>query len=204
LKTVEMTWDPVSHRVTRVSEADIIFVFGPGVGDHSAIRQRGLKVGFRIRRAYGSAQMAFTTGATTSGGLPPPPAAQYVALTPDPTVTQELVSIFGVDSCPFFIWPWLWPWPWPWSWPTEEWIGFRIAANTIPPPTSPAANDRLFFRIVLNRFDTTHVKDCDIVPVVAGLGDVPLQQHYALGVSIYSRGPAAGGPVFDSEVLGNS
>jgi hypothetical protein len=194
IKTIEMTYDAGSHHVTRVSEAGIIFQFGAGVGDHSAIRQRGLKLGFRIRRAHVSAQMAFTTGATTSGGQPAPPAAQYVPLTQDPQVTQELISIFGTDSCRFLFW----------SWPTEQWIGFNIAASSIPAPVSPAAADRLFFRIVLGRLDTSHVKDCDLVPVVAGFGDVPLQQHYALGLSVYSKGPAAGGPVFDTQMLGNS
>lgn len=194
IKTIEMTYDAMSHRVTRVSEAGIIFQFGPGVGDHSAIRQRGLKLGFRIRRAHGSAQMAFTTGATTSGGQPAPPAAQYVPLSESPQVTQELISIFGSDSCRFLFW----------SWPTERWIGFNIAATSIPAPVNPQSADRLFFRIGLGRLDTSHVKDCELVPVVAGFGDIPLQQHYALGLSVYSRGPAAGGPMFDTQVLGNS
>jgi hypothetical protein len=194
IKTVDMTYDASTHRVTRVSEAGIIFQFGPGVGDHSQIRQHGLKIGFRIRRAHGSAEMAFTTGAATSASQPPPPAAQYVSFSENAAATQELRSIFGVDTCSFFFF----------TREMERWIGFNIPAGSIPPPVSPASADRLFFKITLRRLDTSHVKDCDVVPVVATFGNIPFQQHYALGVSFYTRGPVAGAPTFDAQVLGNS
>ena len=194
IKTVDMTYDASTHRVTRVSEAGIIIVFGPNVADHSKIRQDGLKIGFRIRSTHGSAQVAFTTGAATSNTQPPPPPAQYTVLSEDPATTQELYSIFGVDTCRFLFW----------TRKTERWIGFNIATSQIPPPVSPASADRLFFRITLRRLDTSHVKDCDVVPVVAGFGTDPLQQHYALGVSFYTRGPGASAPTFDAQVLGNS
>jgi hypothetical protein len=193
-KTVDMTYDTSSHSVTRVSEASMIVQFGPGVFGHDTIRQRNLKLGVRIRRAHISAQLAVTTGSVTSPTQPPPPAGQYLPQTEDPLVTQELVALFGVDSCRFLFW----------SRPTERWIGFTIAGNTLPIAVSPAANDRLFFRIVLGRLDTSHVKDCELVPVIAGFGNAPLQQHYALGLSVYSRGVAAGAPTFDAQVLGNA
>jgi hypothetical protein len=193
IKTIQMAHDTSSGRVTRVSEAGIVFQFGSGVGDHSAIRLRGLKLGFRIRRAHTSADVAFTTGAaTTAPAQTGPPPAQYMSLTEDTQVTQELRTVFGTDRCRL-----LW-----FSWPTERWIGFSISGNSIPPAVTPASSDRLFFRIVLGHFSTIHQRECDVLPVVATMGDIPFQQHYALGISVYTRGSTAGAPVFDTQVLG--
>lgn len=192
IKTIQMTYDTSSGRVTRVSEAGIVLAFGSGVADHSAIRQKGLKLGFRIRRAHTSAEVAFTTGAATPPNQTGPPPAQYVVLAEDSQVTQELQAVFGTDRCRI-----LW-----FSWPNERWIGFKISGGTIPSPVSPSSLDRLFFRIVLGQFSTIHPRDCDVLPVVATLGDMTFQQHYALGVSVYTKGSAAGAPLFDTQVLG--
>jgi hypothetical protein len=74
IKTIEMTYDAGTHRVTRVSEAGIIFQFGPGVGDHSGIRLPGLKLGFRIRRAHvrPDARMVLTEAAAAFRALEMP------------------------------------------------------------------------------------------------------------------------------------
>jgi hypothetical protein len=194
IKTIQISYDSTTGRVSRTSEAGIVFVFGPGVGDHSAIRQRGLKLGFRIRRSHESAEVGFTTGAATAAGQTGPPPGQYVTLVENSAVTQELQAIFGVDRCRV-----LWV-----SWPSERWIGFHIPANNIPPHVTPIATDRLFFRVTLGRFNPIHQKDFDILPVVATLGDLPFQQHYALGISVYTREAAAGAPVFHTQALGTA
>lgn len=194
IKTVELTYDQGSHRVTRVAEASMIVQFGPGIFGHGGIRQSGLKLGMRIRRAHVSAEVSFTTGAATSATQAAPAPGQYTPLVEDPQVTQELAALFGIDRCRFLFW----------SKPNEQWIGFKIDKNSVPPPVAPQANDRLFFRTVLGRFDTNDVKDCEVLPIVAGFGNVPLQQHYALGIAVYTRGRAAGAPLFDTQVLGDS
>jgi len=190
INTIHTTYDSTSGRVTRISEAGIIGAFGPGVGDHSIIRTRGLKLGFRIRRAHVSAEVGFTTGtATTAPGQTGPPPGQYVTLAEDPTVTQDLQTVFAVDQCRL-----LW-----FSWPSERWIGFNIQPGNIP---AAVTSDRLFFRIALGRFNTIHQKDFDVLPVVATFGDSSFAAHYALGVSVYTRGATAGGALFHTEVLG--
>lgn len=189
IKTIQMTHDPNSGRLTRISEAAVLDTNFNAIGGHGAIRSKGLKLGFRFRRSHGNTEVAVTTAKATAAGETGPPASQYVTLTEDPQVTQELEAVFRVDRCRLLFF----------SWPNERWIGFK--ATNFPPPASPLALDRLFFRVVLETFPTIHQRECDVLPVVATLGDDFFNAHYALGVSVYTRG-GAGVPAFDTQVLG--
>jgi hypothetical protein len=189
IKSIQMTYDPNSGRLTRISEAAVLDTNFNAIGGHGDIRSKGLKLGFRFRRSHGSTEVAVTTAKATGPGETGPPSSQYVTLAEDPQVTQELEALFGVDRCHLLFF----------SWPNERWVGFK--ATNFPQAASPVALDRLFFRVVLGNFRTIHQRECDVLPVVATLGDDVFQMHYALGVSVYSRG-GAGAPTFDTQVLG--
>jgi hypothetical protein len=67
----------------------------------------------------------------------------------------------------------------------------------------PVAEDRLYFRVTIDKFHPHHPMDFHEVPVAAVLGTfVDFTQHYALGMGLFTLGTNNNSIQFDSEVVG--
>jgi len=165
--------------LTRISETSVISAFGTLVDVATLIRQIGLKIGMRFRPADAAqASIAFTAGQV--GTVPP----SFTPVTEDGSITTKLQNVFGTAD--------------------GKWIGFKIPAAQIPNVVGyPTADDRLFFRVTLPKFQLAHARGLTVQPVVAVTDNFSdFTGHYALGLSVFTLGTANGALEFDTQVLG--
>lgn len=209
ITTRAVYWDPLTRDLTRISEVGVIAQFGTTTVAVASQRYRtdGLDIGMQFRAGH---QVGTVAGGQANGQiefavamkelvdlttLQWTPLAQHVTV-PGPAlvpgVTETLRNAFSTPA-------------------GSTWRGYRITPQMFAaypaPPTSQAADERLYFRIVIRNF-TPHsvagqwrVNDVHIVSMVCLLTGLDFATHYVLGIGAFTVGHGAGALQFDSQVI---
>ena len=167
--------DP-AYSLIRTTEVQVIGAVPP---DQVAemIRDKGLKIGIRLRAHHQRVSVQYAFGAA----LPAP--ADFREVDEAPTVTSACEAVFGNR---------------------EQWFGFKIPKEDIPPLSYPADAERLYVILAIDNFQPHHRMAFDEVPVVAVLASFPgFREHYALGMGIFTLGKLKQSIQFDTTVLGS-
>jgi hypothetical protein len=191
IKTIEVQFTPAKHKTTGkplasgrlVRTTEVAVVGDPGVQAAGAEAIRtfglGLKIGMRFRNAHKIVSVRWASG----NALPAPTA--FKSANKNQAIINACEDVFGAAG---------------------QWYAFRINAADITPPwplTYPVDQDRLYFRVTVDKFLPHLPMDFHEVPVVAVLGSfADFTQHYALGMGLFTLGTGNNAIQFDSEVVG--
>ena len=142
-----------------------------------AVHDVGLKIGMSFRRLQAAnADVAWAADVPNHNF---PQTLSYTPLAPNAGIKAKLDAQFNTDG---------------------TWKAFFIDKNLVMPPGPKS----IYIQTTLNPFATLNDRDVHFVPVVVVLGNFDdFTQHYALGISTYTKGLAAGGFEFDSQILSN-
>jgi hypothetical protein len=176
----DIDYDDANERLVRRTR--IVAIRADGTPIYSIIRgvlssPAGLKIGLNLQSRHDMPTTAHGLAvirwavADASASVP----MAFAPLTEVRTITQELRAAFDCDG---------------------KWFGFAIP-QVSPPPSSPV----LYFELEVRRFKLKYPWDMYTAHIVAVEGQATFQDHFVLGLSVFTKGRNNGGVNFETTAV---